>query len=154
MLSAREAAAKWLNRATTAGDSIRAGVNAMTEADNPLTKAAAREQQWAEGCARAAQQRKFSAGLNRVTFAEWKNAMLTKGITNYATGLRAGQPKMQAFLDRFLPYVQEGRDRLRQTPRGTLQQNMERMRIMVEHLAAYRARAAYNEITGPDGLFR
>lgn len=138
MLSPRDAAQKWLNRARTAGDAIRAGVNAMTEADNPLEKAAAREQYWAQRVQEAAQQRKFSRGLRNVTFQQWREAMITKGIPNYANGLNSGASKLQNFMESWLPWIQQGQQRLRDMPRGTLQQNIQRMTTMVEHLANFR----------------
>lgn len=133
MLTPQQIAAKWLRNAQAAGPNIQAAVQAMVDADNPMAKAAAAESQWIAGCQRAAQQRKFSTRVGMVTFAEWKNAMLTKGIPNYQNGLQSGQRKYMAYVQAAQPIIQQWIANL--PPRGTLQQNIARMTAMVNNMA-------------------
>ena len=155
MLTPEQAAQKWRQRANAATDAIRAGVNAMTDADDPLKKAAAKEREWAEGCQRAAEQRKFSAGLNRTSFDFWKQQMLGKGLDNYRRGLESGETKWARFARSFFPYLQQGKDRLKsQFPRGTLDQNIARMNEMVRWNSQYRRGAMEFNIGGVGGGFR
>lgn len=136
MMTPQQIAAKWARNAAAAGPMITQAVQQMQEADNPMVKAAAKEAEWLAGCQRAAQRHAFAEGLSKVTLADWKRAMLTKGVQNYQNGIQGGQAKMERFLGNFLPWVEAGRQNL--PARGTLEQNIARMSQMVRHLSAFR----------------
>lgn len=136
--SAQQVAQRWFAQSQVAGEAIRAGVQGMSPQDNPMEKAANSEQAWAQGVARAAANNAFANGCRKVSMQQWQAAMLSKGIANHANGLKDGQTKMQAFMADFLPYVEQGRQKLASMPRGTLEQNIARSAEMQRWNAAYK----------------
>jgi hypothetical protein len=144
--TAAQAVQKWLDNTAVAAPRLREAVNAMAEADNPLAKAAAKETEWATGCARAAQQNKFSKGLQAVSFADWKRAMTGKGAENYTRGVADAKPKVTRFFGALIPAQQQIKQAL--PPRGTLAQNIARSRTMIENMAAMRYDRAAGQMVG------
>jgi hypothetical protein len=124
-------AAKWAQNLSAATTSITAGVNAVTTAPGQL--AAAQSAVWLARL--QASQAKWERGVSAVTLAEWKNAMLNKGIPRIATGAQAAIPVMQRFMTAWLPYEAAGVNSL--PPRGTVQQNIQRAVAMMNYNAAF-----------------
>lgn len=129
-------AAKWAQNMGRATDTIRAGVAATTQ--NPAEKAAARQDAYVEGVQRAVASGKFRRALGKVTLQGWQDAMNNKGLTRIASGATAAQPKMAAFLEKFLPHVEAGKQKLATMPRGDLQANIQRAVAMMEHNAQFK----------------
>lgn len=135
MLTPQQIADKWFQRASAAGPAIIASVNAMTEAENPMQKAAAAADRWAQGCQRAAQEGSFQKGLSKVSMAQWRAAMTGKGVANYQNGLAAGKTKMVAFQQVFQPFLAQAVAQL--PPRGTLAENKARASAMIDALSRF-----------------
>lgn len=135
-LNPADVAQRWANNLGAAGQKIKDGVNAVTE--SPMAKAAARQDAWVAGVQRARDDGSYAAGLNKVSLADWKNAMINKGVNRIGTGATAAIPKMTTFMASFLPYVQQGQQMLQSMPRGDLSQNIGRMTAMVQFLANYK----------------
>jgi hypothetical protein len=125
-------AAKWQRNLANAGESIKNGVNAVTV--NPAEKAAARQQAYADGVRRAVDEGRYARGLRRVTLQSWQEAMISKGASRIAAGASQAQPKVAAFLNKFLPYVEQGKQKLANMPRGDFEQNLARAAAMARHL--------------------
>ena len=136
MQSASEIARKWQRNLSSSTESIRSGVNAVTV--SPTEKAAQRADQYLLGVQQAVDSGKYQAGLRRVDLAEWKTAMLDKGVPRIASGAAAGEPKFQAFMQEFLPFIESGQRMLDNMPRGSLAENIARSTAMIEHLANFR----------------
>lgn len=139
----------WAQRGAAAADAVKAGVNAVTE--NPAAKAAAQVDVWANNVMKAKQ--KFVDSLNRVSLADWKRAMLSKGIDNMSAGYssQVNQAKFLAFMRVFLPYVRNEAARIRMMPKGDLQKGIDRAVAMIKANAAFRQQrggggAAWNPI--------
>lgn len=147
-LTPQQIADLWAERAANAVGKIRAAVNAMRTEDNPLEKAAAKQDEWAAGCARAAREGKFADGLRAVSFDSWKRSMLGKGIQNYTTGLADGKTKLIKFMTAWLPAVEQAVGLL--GPRGTLAQNKGRMDQMFDTLSLLK----YDKRTGTVAAIR
>lgn len=135
-LTADQVVKLWAERGAGASESVKAGVNAVT--DNPAAKAAAAVDLWAQRVAQAKQ--KFQDALNRVTLNDWKQAMLGKGLQNMQAGYNdpMTQRKFLNFMRTFLPYVREGAAMVKRMPKGTLQQGIDRAVAMIKHNAAFR----------------
>lgn len=133
-----EVARKWQANLSASIESIKNGVNAVTEA--PTERAARRVDAMVAGVQRAASEGKIQDGLRRVTLADWQRAMTEKGVGRIATGAAAAQPKVAAFLTEFLPHVEEGQRRLDSMPRGDLETNLQRAVAMMRHNATFRRR--------------
>jgi hypothetical protein len=138
MKNPQQVAQKWSQNVARSSDSIRAGVQNVTV--NPAEKAAARQDAYVAGVQRAAAEGKYRRGLAKVTLQSWQEAMITKGLPRIASGASAATPKMAAFMEQWLPYVEAGKQKLASMPRGDLQQNIARMITMVEHAASFRPR--------------
>jgi hypothetical protein len=123
MLNATQIADKWERNTQGATESFKAGVNAVTE--SPMAQAARASDQYLRGVTEAVTSGKWQAGLNRVSLSDWKAATAGKGATRIAEGVRTSKPKMQQFLQDFLPHVANVAANL--PPRGGLEDNIARM---------------------------
>jgi hypothetical protein len=138
MLNASAIADKWARNLGSAGESIKAGVQAVTQA--PTEKAAMAADRYASGVARAVTDGKYQAGLRRVSLEDWKNATLRKGLNRIAAGAAESKGKMQAFLGDFLPHLEAGQRMLETMPRGDLQTNIQRAVAIMNHNANFKRR--------------
>lgn len=126
----------WAERGAASAETVRAGVNAVTQ--NPAAKAAQAVDTWAANVQKAKQ--KFVDGLSRVTLQSWKASMTGKGLTNMAAGYAdpQTQAKFLAFMRAWLPYVRDGAAQVRAMPKGTLEQGIARAVAMIRHNAQFR----------------
>jgi hypothetical protein len=126
----------WAERGAASGETVKAGVNAVTE--NPAAKAANAVDTWAANVAKAKQ--KFVDSLQKVTLQSWKASMTGKGVQNMAAGYAdaATQAKFLAFMRAWLPYVRDGAAQVRAMPKGNLEQGIARAVAMIRHNAAFR----------------
>lgn len=136
MPNANTIAQNWANGMGAAGEKIRSGINAVTEA--PTAKAARRVDAMIAGMQRAAAEGKIQRGLERVTLEDWKRAALDKGVARIAGGAQAAKPKVQEFFTEFIPHLQQGLQALEAMPRGDVEQNIARATAMMRHNAKFR----------------
>ena len=137
--SAAQVAQKWARDLAASTETIRQGVEGVTE--SPTAKAAARADAYLRGVQQAVADNKWQNGLNRVSLQQWKDDMLTKGLPRIATGASQAEPKFQQFMSEFLPHIEAGQRLLQSMPRGDLNQNIQRMVAMVQHNAKFHRRA-------------
>ena len=130
-ITVQDAVQKWADRGAASGDTVRKGVNAVTE--SPMEKAAQAKDRWLQGVQRAAANGKYENNLRAVSLNDWKNAMLTKGIANMQTGYNSpiGKQKFQRFMTAFLPFAKQVSDAVKAMPRGTLQQSIDRATYVI-----------------------
>jgi len=140
MKNPQEVARKWSRNLSGAGESIKAGVQAVTR--SPTDAAAARQDAYVAGVERAAASGKWRRGLQRVTLQDWQGAMLGKGIQRIATGAQAAIPKMESFMGEWLPYMAGLQTKLQSMPRGDLNTNIARMVAAVEYNAQFQRSGA------------
>ena len=136
--SPQQIAQKWARDLAASTETIRQGVEAVTE--SPTAKAAARADAYLRGVQQSVADGKWQAGLNRVSLAQWKDDMLTKALPRIASGASAAEPKFAAFMSEFMPYIEQGLRQLDSMPRGDLNQNIQRMVSMVQHNARFQRR--------------
>lgn len=129
-LNAQQVVQRWADRGSASGDTVRAGVNAVTE--SPMEKAAAAKDRWLQGVQRAAQNGKYENNLRAVSLQDWKTAMLNKGIPNMQNGYAQGKAKFQRFMNAFLPFARQVSDEVKQMPKGTIQQSIDRARHVIQ----------------------
>ena len=132
-------AQKWARDLAASTETIRTGVEAVTE--SPTSKAAARSDAYLRGVQQAVADGKGQNGLNRVSLQHWKDDMLTKGLPRIASGASQAEPKFQAFMAEFMPHIEQGLRQLQSMPRGDLNQNIQRMVAMVQHNARFHRRS-------------
>lgn len=131
-------AATWANRLSASEAEIRAGVSRVTQA--PGERAAAQVDAYIAGVQRA--RAKWQRNVSAVSLSQWQSAMINKGIPRISSGAAAAQPKVAAFMQQFLPYVESGAATVRAMPKGTVEQGIARAAAMIRHNAAFE-RAPY-----------
>lgn len=132
----QQAAQNWATNLSGATARIKAGVQAVTTA--PTASAAAAIDRYQAGVIAAVQSGKTQRALQSVSLADWQNAMINKGVARIASGAQQAQPKVQAFLSQFLPYVQSGVQQLATLPRGDLEANIARASFMMRWNAGFK----------------
>ena len=127
---------KWQDNTSNATESMKAGVNAVTV--NPAQQAVASSDLWQKNVSSQEAKDKFQAGLSGVSLNDWKQAMLNKGATNMANGVRAAGAKMQKFLTAFLPIAQASADQIAAMPKGTEADSINRMVQNMRNMKSFR----------------
>lgn len=117
-------AQKWAQNLGASTASIRAGVAAVTT--SPTSMAANAVALWQARVNDPATATRFTRSLNRVSLQDWQNAMNTKGIPRIATGAQAAIPKFTAFLQQFLPFEMNIAQQVRNMPKATLDDRINR----------------------------
>jgi len=122
-----EIAAKFVRRASSAGDEYKTGVGRVT---NWQTNTAAAEGLYASGVQAAVSANRFAKGVAKVSNEDWKNKAVTKGGANYGTGVRLSE---QDFASGYAPYRQVV-ESITLPPRGPKgsPENYERVRAIGE----------------------
>lgn len=129
MKNPADVAAKWASNLGNASQAIQQGVAAVTTAPTSLAAAAVDRQ--VAGVMRAAQSGKTARNLQKVSLSDWQTSMIQKGLPRISSGAQAAKPKMQGFMSKFLPFLQQGVDSL--PPRGDKQANINRAVAMMNH---------------------
>lgn len=132
--SASDIQAKWLRNIQAATPDVTAGIARVQKA--PGQAAAAQAQAWQNNTINAAD--KWKKKVSAVSLSDWQQAA-TDGVQRIAQGAQTKQNKVGAHLTNFLPYLQQGMDKVAAMPKGTLQQNLARMVAMAQHNANYKA---------------
>lgn len=129
-----QAAAKWQQRLSAASAQIQDGVNGVTVA--PGAKAAQSADLWLQRV--TASRDKWAKNVAAVSLEDWRSKMINVGIPRIAQGAQANQPKVQAFMAKFLPYLDQGVAQVKAMPKGTLADSIARATAMIQHNAAYK----------------
>lgn len=130
MADAAAIAEKWSQRMQSAGQAYAQGIDRVSE--SPTQKAAANVQGYLQGVQDAVNSGKFVAGLNRVSLQDWKNAAKTNGAQRLGSGAALARPKVQAFLQQFLPVLQNNVAQVKSMPNATYEQRKARALAMMD----------------------
>lgn len=131
-----QVAQRWAQRLGASVDKIRQGVQSVTT--SPTQAAAAAVNTWQARVADPNTARKFQASLGRVSLADWQNAMINKGIPRISTGAQAAIPKFTAFMQQFLPFEDNIANQVRQMPKATLDDRINRAIAQIRGNASFR----------------
>lgn len=124
-------AQKWATNAGNAVQSWADGINAVTTA--PGQAAARQKNAYVQGVQAKADV--WARRVAAVPLADWQSMTTSKGQTRYPQGIQAAQSAMADFMGKFLPAVQQIANNL--PPRGTLEQNIQRMVTQVQQTAKF-----------------
>jgi len=124
MVSADQAVTSWVNAMQNVRSKVEAGVNAVTTA--PGAAAAAAADFWQQQVNSDKAKQKFRNKVGAVSLADWRNAVLTKGVARISSGATAAQPKMAKFMAKFIPHVQNVATTVRAMPKNTLDERIAR----------------------------
>lgn len=132
-----QVAKKWADRAQGATQALQDGINNVQTA--PGTLAAAKQDKMLANLTASVLSGKWAQNVSAVTLADWKNAMLTKGVQRYGSGVAAAVPKFQAFMTQLLPYQQNILAQMASMPDLTLQDNINRAVFMMTEMSKFKA---------------
>lgn len=135
-VSPEQAATKWAQRLSASTDDIKNGVQRVTEA--PGVAAARQKGVWLAKIQASAD--KWARRVASVSLADWQNAMTQKGLSRIASGAQAAEPKMASFMSEFLPYVDQGVQKVRAMPKTSVEDGIARAAEMIRHNARFQRR--------------
>lgn len=121
--SADKVTEKWASGMANASQSYIDGVNGVTVA--PGEAAANAAERMLANLQEAVASGRYQKAARSVSLQDWQRAAATKGATRLGTGAQQAKPKMQAFMSKFLPYLDQNASSL--PPRGDREQNKMRM---------------------------
>lgn len=134
-----EFAKLWETRLNAATDRIKSGVEKVTEA--PGLAAAKAEDKFKLHILEAIESGRWAGEVSKVTLAEWKTAMLEKGIGRIRAGTAAALPEMEEFGKALFDHIEVGQRELEPLPSVTLDDNIERMTRFIRHMSTFHWRA-------------
>lgn len=106
--TADQIASKWVNSMQNASTAAIQGVAAVTE--NPMEKAAAAQDRYQSGVAKAVANGKYADGCRSVSLSAWQQAFKTKGAPRMAEGAVAAKPMVTAFHQQHQVVAQQSSD--------------------------------------------
>lgn len=132
--TAQDVAAHWASQMGAATPRITQGVNAVQTA--PGQSAAANRQGYLAGV--TANVDKWARNVAGVSLADWKQATLDKGVNRVGAGATAAAPKFATFMGALLPYVDNGRARIKAMPKVTLNDSKARANAWMDYMYAFK----------------
>jgi hypothetical protein len=130
----QDATRDWVQRLGASTEKISRGIDQVTQAPGQL--AAAQSQRWLARIQAAAD--KWKSRVASVTLQEWQTAMKEVGVPRIAQGAQAKQGKFLAFMNEFLPYLNQGVQQVDKMPKLTLEDSINRAVAMIRHNAAFK----------------
>lgn len=120
-----EYAEKWGRRLKGATQDIERGVNRVSEA--PGIKAAKQKDLMKTNINKALDEGRWEKAVAAVTLEDWKEKIITKGIQRIGAGVDQAMNKQAAMAEKLLRAVDESVAIVNRTPRGTIDDNINRM---------------------------
>lgn len=133
--TAEQIASKWADRIAGSGEAFRAGVAGVDVA--PGVAAAEQKDKYIRNVNAAAD--KWARRVRGVSLQSWKDAMMKKTAPILATRAAEAKGKFASFMRSFMAYQQGVQQELKSTPRGTLDQNIQRAVLQIRANARYGA---------------
>lgn len=138
MKSVQSVVEKWKRNLSSSTQSMKDGILAVTTA--PGQAAARQKEKWIRKLQEAAASGKWEQAVQAVPLAEWQDKMINLGLPRIASGAAAGAPKVSAFMDQFLPFVERAAAEVQQMPNATLEDSIQRAAAMIRKNASFKYR--------------
>lgn len=135
-LTPQQVAEKWARRAAGASQDLTNGVNDVRVA--PGIQAAEKQDKMIQKWLASVQSGKWAENVSAVSLADWKAAMIQKGVPRYSQGVQAAQGKFQAFMAELLPFQANLSAQIATMPDLTLEDSIARMTAQVRGMANFR----------------
>lgn len=139
-VNAQEYAEKWSRRLKSSTEDIRRGIGKVSEA--PGVAAARQVNLMKSNLNKSIDDGTWAAQVSAVPLQEWKDAAGKKGVDRIAAGVDAASPKQAAMATALLANVDASVSEANAIPRGTLEDNINRMTTFVRGMAKRRIRGA------------
>jgi hypothetical protein len=120
-----EYAEKWGRRLKGSTEDIRRGVNNVTVA--PGEAAAKQIELMKANLMKSLEDGTWEAAVKRVGLDEWKKSFIDKGLGRISAGVDGAQGKQVQMAEKLLAAVDESVSIVNRQPRGTLEDNINRM---------------------------
>lgn len=129
---AQSVADKWVQRASAASQDYAQGV-AQTDKD-PTALAAANGARYIQGVQDAYNSGKWARRLQQVGKAGWQQAVASKGVANYGTGVNASRDKFAQAIGPVLTAVAAAQAQVRSMPSVTPAQRDARALAFIQYM--------------------
>lgn len=136
MASAAEIAQKWQDRTASATSAYVSGIKRCEV--NPMERAAQNASGYLAGVQAAVSSGKWQAGLMRNPKEYWMNAAINLGAQRLGPGVAQAKPKMQRFLDQFLPFLASNMSQVNAMPANSYEARKAKMNAMADLNHAFR----------------
>ena len=113
-----------------------AGVDAVTA--SPMDKAAGKRSKAIANYKAYLESGKWEEGLKSITLPQWKELTRTKGRERWARGVELAKPKIKAFFDEFIPFLQSHLNTIDQMPDDTPADRIKKMVANAEGIAKFK----------------
>ena len=117
---------------------IRMGIERVSQA--PGQQAAAAQQRMKDNLHRSIDDGRWAAKVSGVSLEDWKQAALTKGVDRIAQGIDQAHNKQVIMAGRLLSAVDSSAAKVRQMPKGTIQDSIARMTAFVEDMHKFKGK--------------
>lgn len=127
---------KWTDRVAVAAPDYEAGVKAPTK--DWADRATAAETRWSTEIAKAATEKRFSAGVKTVGTSGWQEKTIAKGVPRWPEGVRIGRADYEDAIRNVLAFEDPLQKKILAMPDATLDQRIARMTAWVKGMAAFK----------------
>lgn len=125
---------KWGTRLNASGTFITNGVNSVTEA--PGARAAAAQDRMLTNLTQAVTSGVWAKNVSGVSLADWKSAMLNKGVPRITQGVTAAQKNKVGVITSLLSAVDSAAAQANALPKGNIDQNIQRAVTFMRAMSA------------------
>lgn len=134
-LTPADVAAKFARNASASTQDWKKGIQGVTE--SPTKKAAANLGKAKANYIKAIDSGKMKRGLERVSLDDWKTKTVEIGESRFSQGVVAAQPKVEAFMSEFLPFLDTVKAKIDKMPNLSLEDNILKMVAQVRETAKF-----------------
>jgi hypothetical protein len=137
-LTAEQYAEKQARNLKNSLPDIRMGIERVSSA--PGQAAAAAQQRMKDNLNRSIDDGRWAAKVSGVSLEQWKQAALTKGVDRIAQGIDQAHDKQVQMAGRLLAAVDSSASKVKNMPKGTIQDSIARMTTFVEDMHKFKGK--------------
>lgn len=135
-LTAAQVKAKWLSRATSAGQDWVDGINNLTE--NPAEKAVAAADKWQQRVSSEDAKSKFKTSLGAVKLSDIKAKVTKLGPGRYTSGISASADKYEKRIAPVLAHIANGKADFDNRPVLTIDDAAQKAADWIKYMGTYK----------------
>lgn len=132
----QQAAEKWARRLKAAGEDIRNGVQNVTVA--PSQQAIKKKDKMKAKLVEALDKGVWEKQLGKYDLESWKRDMTEKAIGRIPAGVDSAQPKMNDFMSKLLPAVNNAVQKIQSMPDVTVEDSVNRVSTYIREMSKFK----------------
>lgn len=113
----QQVAEKWARNYSNSAKDFEDAINALTV--SPMEQAIKQGERYIANVRAAYEAKRWEKGLRRVNFDEWKKKTIKLGKSRMAEGAVEAKPKVEKFMDFWMPKMVELRNKIKDMPKTT-----------------------------------